>query len=231
METLKEKKELDLKEIVQKQLDKSRYFQDVVKKNQIVIHHTAGGPSANNVIHGWNVSRGAKVATCVVVSGKGKAPIIDGQIVQCFSSKNWAYHLGISKKVFSLHKVAYSNLDKHAIGIEICNYGQLKFVDGKYYNIYNGEVKPEEVTTLETPYKGHKYFHKYTDAQIESVRQLLKYWGRVYMIDLTFDYEQLFTVNKKALKGENGLYTHNSYRTDKVDAYPCPRLIKMLKEL
>lgn len=41
----------------------------------------------------------------------------------------------------------------------------------------------------------------------------------------------MWSVSNKALKGQNGLYTHNSYRRDKSDVSPQPKLIEMLKSL
>ena len=104
-------------------------------------------------------------------------------------------------------------------------------VGDKYINYVDREVPDDQVTKLDTPYKGYTYFHRYSDAQIESVKNLLIYWRDQYKINLTFNYDQCFTVNNTALTGVNGLYTHNSYRKDKVDIYPCPRMISMLKTL
>ena len=98
-------------------------------------------------------------------------------------------------------------------------------------NYVNREVPADQVTKLDAPYKGYQYYHKYSDAQIQSIKDLLLYWKGIYNIDLTYDYNKLFTVNKTALSGANGVYTHNSYRSDKSDMYPCPRLIEMLKTL
>ena len=83
---------------------------------------------------------------------------------------------------------------------------------------------------LDTPYKGYKYYHNYTDAQIESTRQLLVYWGELYNIPLTYN-KDIFDLTPRAYKGEAGVFTHNSVRPDKVDVYPHPKLIEMLKSL
>jgi hypothetical protein len=123
------------------------------------------------------------------------------------------------------------NLDKISIGVEICNWGALDYENGKFLTYVDTVVDPKDVIELAEPFKGKKYWHSYTDAQIESVKNLLLYWRDLYDIDLTYDYDKLFTVNNDALTGKNGLYTHNSYRKDKVDIYPCPRMIEMLKSL
>lgn len=222
---------LDIKKIKQVSLPKDEYFQEEYKKTQIVLHHTAGNSSAVNVANEWaNDSRG-KIATCVVISGKGAKNSTDGEIIQCYSSKHWAYHLGIKGDVFKAYGVPHQIIDKISIGIEICNWGQLEKRGDKFYNYVDKVVPNDEVTTLNEPYKGHIYFHKYTDAQIQSVKDLLEYWSTNYGISLKYDWNQLFTVTKKALKGDNGLYTHNSYRKDKIDIYPCPRMLEMLKTL
>ena len=222
---------LDVSKIKQVPLKETEYFKEEHKKTQIVLHHTAGNSSGVNVANDWAKDSRGRIATCIVISGKGSKNTYDGEIVQCFSSKHWAYHLGIKGDVFKAYGVPHQILDKITIGIEICNWGQLEKRGDKFYNYVDREVPADEVTTLDEPYKGYKYYHKYTDAQIESVKNLLEYWSKNYGIDLTFNWDQMFTVNKKALKGENGLYSHNSYRKDKVDIYPCPRMIEMLKSL
>jgi hypothetical protein len=122
-------------------------------------------------------------------------------------------------------------IDKHAIGIEICSWGPLDKVGDKFYNYVDREIPADQVTELATPYKGYKYYHRYTDAQIESVKNLLMYWKNIYGIDLTYREDDMWTVSTRALKGEQGVYTHNSYRKDKSDIHPCPRMIAMLKSL
>jgi N-acetyl-anhydromuramyl-L-alanine amidase AmpD len=222
---------LDLKKIKQVPLAETQYFKQEVAKKQIVLHHTAGNSSGVATINNWNIDNRGRIATCVTISGPGNKTSLDGEICQAFSSKHWAYHLGVKQEVFRAFKVPYVELDKHSIGIEICNWGQLESRNGKFYNYVDREVAADQVTELSLAYKGYRYFHKYSDAQIQSVKDLLLYWKNIYKIDLTYDYNQMFTVNTKALKGENGLYSHNSYRKDKIDIYPCPRMIEMLKTL
>jgi N-acetyl-anhydromuramyl-L-alanine amidase AmpD len=222
---------LDLSKIKQVPLAETQYFKQEVTKKQIVLHHTAGNSSGVATINNWNTDDRGRIATCVTISGPGNKTSLDGEICQAFSSKHWAYHLGVKQEVFRAFKVPYVELDKHSIGIEICNWGQLENRNGKFYNYVDREVAADQVTELPLAYKGYRYFHKYSDAQIQSVKDLLLYWKTQYGINLTYDYDQMFTVNTKALKGENGLYSHNSYRKDKIDIYPCPRMIEMLKTL
>jgi N-acetyl-anhydromuramyl-L-alanine amidase AmpD len=222
---------LDTSKIKQVPFSESQYYKEVTEKKQIVLHHTAGNSSGIATIQNWNTDDRGRIATCVTISGPGNKQSPDGEICQAYSSTYWAYHLGIKQEVFRARKLPQIAIDKHAIGIEICNWGQLEKVGDKYINYVDREVPADQVTKLDTPYKGYTYFHRYSDAQIESVKNLLIYWRDQYKINLTFNYDQCFTVNNTALTGVNGLYTHNSYRKDKVDIYPCPRMISMLKTL
>ena len=225
------KKELNLSEINFVGMNDNEYVRIETDKKQIYLHHTAGNSSGVNCIRHWNDDKRGRVATCVVISGKDAKMSKDGEICQAFGSKYWAYHLGVKSEIFKANDVPYKLLDKNSIGIEICNWGYLTERDGKFYNYVNGVVPENEVTILETPYKNKRYWHRYTDAQIESVRQLLVFWHKRYGISITYNECDMWQVSKRALRGENGLFSHNSVRPDKLDIYPCPRMIEMLKEL
>lgn len=214
--------ELEIAKIVQKRLSDDQFFQDVHPKKQIYLHHTAGGPNAVSVANYFQQKEG-KVATAFVIGA-------DGTIVQLFSSKHWAYHLGLKPEVFAEKGVDYKSLDKISIGIEICNYGPLAKKNGYFYNYVGGKVDRSQITELKSKYKGHIWWQKYTDEQIESTRQLLVYLCDTYGISKEYT-DGIFDIDKRALKGENGIFTHNSVRHDKSDIYPCPRMIEMLNNL
>lgn len=223
---------LDLTKIKQVPLRETQFIKEETKKKQIVLHHTAGNSSAPGTIKMWDADDRGRIATCIVISGKGLSKdTFDGEICQAFSSKFWAYHLGIKPDVFKSRGIAYQRLDKISIGIEICNWGPLTKKGDKFYNYVDREVASDQVCTLATPYKGYTHYHAYTDAQIESVKQLLLYWKGVHGIDLTYREQDMWSVSDRALKGENGVFTHNSYRKDKSDISPQPKMIAMLKSL
>jgi len=214
--------------IIQTSFPESQYVKELHPKKQIYLHHTAGNNSGTNVFKWW-ASNPERVATCVAIAGPGSTDG-DGKIVQGFSSKYWAYHLGVRRNVFDAFGVPFTNLDKNSIGIEICNWGQLSHTGGKFYNYVGGEVPADQVIKLDVPYKRHVYFHNYSDAQIESVKDLLLLWKDRYGIPLKYN-EDIWTVTQRALRGEAGVFTHNSVRADKVDIYPHPKMIQMLKSL
>lgn len=213
---------LDIQKIVQHRLSKGQFFEENTDKSQIYLHHTAGNGNAEGVARFWN-SNDSQIATAFVVGE-------NGTIVQCFSSKHWAWHLGIDSQDFATRGLPYKNLNKLSVGIEVCNWGPLKEKNGKFFNYVGGEINPSYVTTLETAYKGYKHWYKYTDAQIESTRQLVVYLCETYNIPKTYR-KEIFDLDNEAFKGTRGIYTHNSVRKDKADIYPCPRMIKMLENL
>jgi hypothetical protein len=207
-----------------------QYFQEEYPKKQIYLHHTAGNADGEGTFRYWG-NNNERVATCVAITGKlPNHPELDGLIVQGFPSKYWAYHLGIPTAVFVERQIPFQRLDKISMGIEICNWGQLTLKDGKFYNYVGREVPKDEVCELPVPYKGYKYFHNYTDKQIQSVKDLLLYWKEKYGIPLTY-HEDIWDVTPRALKGEAGVYTHNSVRKDKSDIYPHPKMVEMLKSI
>jgi N-acetyl-anhydromuramyl-L-alanine amidase AmpD len=214
--------ELDTTKIVQKRLSNDQFIQEEHPKKQIYLHHTAGGGNPVAVANYFQQKEG-KVATAFVIGEKGT-------IVQLFSSKHWAYHLGLKPEVFAEMGVSYRSLDKISIGIEICNFGPLKKQNGYFINYVGGRVDRSQVTELNGKYKGHIFWQKYTDEQIESTRQLLVYLCDAYGISKDY-FDSIFDIDKRALRGENGIFTHNSVRHDKSDIYPCPRMIEMLKTL
>ena len=213
---------MDTTKIVQQRLPESQFISENTDKKQIYLHHTAGNKNPIATIKGWEANK-ERVATAFVIG-------YEGTIAQAFSSREWAWHLGVKDSVFKGQKLPYKNLDKYSIGIELTNWAYLVEKDGKYYNYVGGVVDKSEVTWLNKPFKNHKTWHKYSDKQIESLRELLLYLGETYGISLKYN-DDIFSLNTRALKGENGLYTHNSVRVDKSDVYPCPRLIQMLKGL
>ncbi len=195
-------------------INENQYFKEKQFKNQIVIHHTAGGSNADNVIHGWNFNV-ERVATAYVIDGLGV-------VKQAFEPEYWAYHLGL-KSGNNL------SLNKGSIGIEICNWGQLIKKGDKYYNYINKEVPENEVVFLKK-FRGFEYYHKYNDLQLASLKKLLQELCAKFAINKKYN-SDMWDISPNALSGVNGIYTHVSYRSDKNDMSPQINLIEMLKTL
>lgn len=217
-------KKIALLNIVQDNLPTNCFFNETQPKRIIILHHTAGA-SAQSSIQSWRNAKN-KIATTVVIDR-------DGTVYQAFPFNKWGHALGIKQKVFNQFKIPNINtrLDQISIQIEIASWGQLTFKNGKYYNYVNKEVDAENVQLYNPPYRGYSFYEKYTDEQIEALRQLiLKLHKDFPSISLNYRPE-MWNVNRNALVGTWGIWTHTSFRSDKVDCHPQPELIEMLKNL
>lgn len=228
-------------EIAKYPLKDNEYYKEIVTKDTIYLHHTAGGARPDYVIDGWerDKTRGGnplRVATAFLIGGKTKgAKDFDGLIYCPFEPKYWAHHLGLKRPRYAPFNNA--RLNAKSIGIEICNYGWLeKESNGRFYfetasgKIYIAE---EDVCILDKPWRGKRYFQKYTTKQIESLRLLILELARKYDIPIddyhyTRDY---FDLKFDALNGLPGIWTHVNVREDKWDCFPQPELIDMLNTL
>jgi hypothetical protein len=215
-------------------LPDNEYIKEVTKKNQIVLHHTAGSSNPTYVVDGWDVDP-ARIATHNVVGGistNGNSEW-DGKIIKAIDSRYFAYHLGVKGKEDPTRK-PQGYYDMKSVAIEVCCYGELTFRLGKYYNYLNKVVPGSQVIDLGKEFRGHRYYQSYTTAQIEALRVLILYHcenenivldkGRVFTWDdFNYDIKRF---------GEKAIAFHVNYREDgKNDLYPHPKLIAMLNEL
>jgi N-acetyl-anhydromuramyl-L-alanine amidase AmpD len=195
-------------------LNNDQYFREKFLKTQIVLHHTASGSNADNVIHGWNFNP-ERIGASYLIDGLGV-------VKKAFEPEYWAYHLGL--------KTADNvKLNKSSIGIEVCNWGQLIKKGNEFYNYVNKVVPENEVVQI-AKFRGFEFYHKYNDLQIASLKKLILELCVKFGIDKKYN-SDMFDISQNALSGVNGIYTHVSYRNDKNDMSPQFNLIEMLKSL
>jgi hypothetical protein len=224
-------------------LDSDEYVRDYGKIEPInlVIHHTAGWNNPYNTINSWNRDSRGRVATQYVLGGtsikKGKYgdDKYNGVVVECFPDNYLGWHMG---KVGSFEKMS-----KLAVGIEINNFGYAEKKGEKFYNYVDVEVPKEMVCDLGYEFRGHRYWHDYTDEQIESLGKLIQHIHKIYpKINLAngipkrlkngMSPREAFEFNADAYYGkELGVWSHTSARKDKFDVYPHPKLVELLKSL
>jgi hypothetical protein len=274
-------------------LEDEEYYHDIVSKKTIYLHHTAGSHRPDWVVSSWERDKTGSggvrhIATAYVIGGKsirdGNVEF-DGVVVECHPPEKWAHHLGIKARN---NKV----LNQESIGIEICNYGPLTKKGDEYFTYVNSKVPTEDVVDLGYEFKGFRYYHAYTPAQIKATQELVTKLGKDFNIDIskgmqrvlnlhlnmpeglnTLDqqkwlntqgyvgsnggalaedgqaggstsntnyaidsYKQdlqgkAFELNKQALVGAEGVWTHTNVRSDKYDLAPQPRVIGMIKSL
>jgi hypothetical protein len=214
------------------------YIKQLSSKKIIVIHHTAGSHRADWTIDGWNTDKtasGAKlrIGTAYVIGGLDRNGTdkdnMNGIVYRAFDDKYASYHLGLKTEL-------NNQITMQSVAIEICNYGWVnKTSSGKFLNYVNNEISASEVIDLGFEFRGSRYWHKYTDAQIATLKELLIKVSTTYGIDLKKGMmefgDSAFNLNQNALHGAPGLWSHVNYRQDKFDCSPQPNLIQMLKSL
>lgn len=213
---------------------KDQFVDEITEKLQIILHHTVSGPGVEGDMSWWLMTD-VRVATHFVIDRTG-------EIYQCFPIENWGYHVAVSKrgnKVDSKYKKLGSEYDKKSIGIELDSWGPVLPYNGSYYPIkwdkVNKKMIPNrnadpvtDVVKYQDGYRGFTYFEKYTDAQLQSLKNLLTYLGNELLLP-TYANESIFDINESALKLERGVFSHTSYRTDKSDVHPQKELVEILK--
>jgi N-acetyl-anhydromuramyl-L-alanine amidase AmpD len=161
-------------EIFDKILKDSEYYHTVYKKTQIVLHHTVSNPEkSEGDINYWNNDK-KHIGTAFIINS-------EGVIYRCFDEKYWDYHVGLKTR---------EDIEKYSIGIELDNWGGLSKQGIVFKNAYGSIVKVEDgdLFDLGEKWRGYQYFKKYTDKQINSLRELLK--DLCERFDIPVDYKE-----------------------------------------
>lgn len=174
-------------EFESQQISTSSYYQDKIPKDCIFIHHTNGYFRPDWVINSWNKNRNFtnnKIRSCSAFVIGGLEPLLkpseifNGKIYKAFEPENWAHHLFIKSR-------SNTFLNQKSISIQLCNYGALSLSnDGRFYTDTHIQIPENQVIEIPVAFRGNKYFHKYSDSQIESLRILLVYLSKEFCIDL-----------------------------------------------
>jgi len=209
----------------------SEYMKSKTKKKVIYLHHTAGSHRPDRTISSWDKvdddGKIVRVGTHYVIGRESSEGDLmwDGRVFRAFDDDYWAWHLGVGG----------SSRNSEAISIEINNYGYLTKSDsGEYINYVGSSIPESNVVDLGKEWRGYRYWQKYTDNQIESLRKLIIYLIEKHGILIEhgiydwnwFDYNESYLDN-----GQRGLRTHAQVRKDKRDCFPQKELIDMLNTL
>ena len=132
----------------------------------VVLHYTAGS-SASRAI-GWMCNPDARASAHLVIDR-------DGVITQLVPFDTTAWHAGRSAWD------GRTNLNKFSIGIELVNAGVLQHEDGKWVSWLGHEYPDDQVIEIAHKHHDEKVgWHKYTDAQVNVVREVVTTLFRVY---------------------------------------------------
>lgn len=211
-------------------LPKGEYKSGITKKEYLFLHHTAGWNNPYKTIDSWGRDTRGAVSTEFVLGGqsvKGNDDKYDGVMVQAFPDGHYGWHLG---------KNGSQHMHTHSVGIEVNNFGYIK--NGK---TYAGTTAHEsQIVTLAEPFRGYTTWHRYSDAQIESLRLWMHFIAERDGIDIRVGLPALvkeigakaFEFNADAYYGKvKGVWTHTNTRKDKSDMFPQQELMDMLVSL
>lgn len=231
-------------------LPKGEFLPGPTNKKSIFLHHTAGYNNPYAIVDTWAKDARAQIGTQYVIGGPHPATgdnKYDGEIVQCFDDRNYAWHLGIGN----------TDVHRNSVGIELCNFGWLtpggyqdsrigKWVSknpNSFYTYTGLEIQKEQVVDLGFEFRGYKYFHSYSEQQIQSLKFLIKFVGEKLGINIYSGiYKRLkngdhpsraFGYWSDAKYGRvEGLFCHtNVVEFGKWDLSPQPKLIEMILSL
>jgi N-acetyl-anhydromuramyl-L-alanine amidase AmpD len=165
------------------------YYSKKYKKTKIVIHNTVGtlrGDMAALTKDNFHVSTPYVIAR-------------NGTIYEIFNPEFWSYHLGKgavggnktnSTKSIAIELSSYGPLKRVGDNLETM-YSEVTYTDSKGNNkrtkkdVYCSMLEKSEYTELSIPFRGHRYFAGYTDAQMKSLKALIEYLSEKFNIPKT----------------------------------------------
>lgn len=215
-------------------LPTGQYLQneEPILNDYLFLHHTAGWNNPYNCIDGWGRDNRGRIATEFVIGGqniKDNGDRYDGDVVQAFPEGCQGWHLGATGSYY---------MNRHSAGIELCNFGYLT-EEGKTYTGVSAEVS--QIVTLDEAFKDRTLWHKYSEAQLKSLRKLILHVANRDNIDICTGLQKwietqgpakAFGFQQDAYAGAvKGLLTHTNVRKDKTDCFPQPELVDMILSL
>lgn len=227
-------------------MDKDEYYAGPTKKEWIFLHHTAGWHNPYNTIKNWNNDTRGKIGTEFVLGGpsiKGNDNQFDGVLVQAFPSGGYAWH----------NSTGSGPIHTNSVGIEICNFGYvtkggyrkartwIPLKANEFYNYVGSSVVDSQIVTLSKSFRGHTTWHRYSDKQIEVLKDWILWIANRDGIDPRKGLiEQIHKIGGHAAfdlicpdlaRRTKGMWLHTNITAEKVDLFPQQEVIDMLVSL
>jgi len=214
-------------------LPKGEYIKGPIKNKYIFLHHTAGNSNPYRCIDQWGRDSRGSIATEFVLGGinhRNGDDEFNGVMVQAFPEGCQGWHLG---------RTGSGYMNRHSVGLEICNMGYLDSIDFTTY--VGSKCIKEQVCELPEHFKGKLHWHNYSEEQIKETEKWIKYVADRDEIDVRLGLKQYikkfgptkgFDFQEDAYYGKvKGLLTHTNVRKGKMDCYPHPDFVDMIMSL
>ena len=194
-------------------LPENKYFHDLVPKNMIMLHFTAGS-RVDGAFASW-MQQSINIGTPYVLD-------TDGTVYEIFDPKYWAYHLGVTGPKAQNHKH-----DKRSVPIETVNMGPLKLKGDTLY-AWPGDYSQKFCNVSETDkyvkksYRGFDYYAAFPEVQKTALVELVKFIGTTFNIPLTLPPDEKKTAfDLDYFDNWKGVASHQNFRPDKFDIGPA----------
>ena len=146
-------------------------------------------------------------------------------------------------RIDGINQIEYSFTDNAKFKQDGKTFTYKELKQGLDYRAVSQPVKMNKNNKIKytRDYRGYQFYHSYTTPQLNKLKELLQKIKNEYPnipIGCQFSginaFSEQFPKNKNvsstAWNKNPGIYTHNSYRTDKRDVFPQRELINILKE-
>ena len=237
------------------------YDTEETTKTQIVLHHTAGNNTAAGYIEGWQKESYPLATHYIIPRTGQTEQLYEDKYWSNHLGTDLPNNAFLQKHSLAVEISSYGYLRLKQKGDDLGkDAGNRKAQEIGWYSWSGQKISDDQVAepyrissngTIETfvdkvpgGYRGYVRFQKYTDGQIKSLETILRGWKNSYPsipLKLTPEnYKEMFPntktngeydISKNASGQVPGLYTHNSYRPDKVDIFPQKELLEMLMGL
>jgi|TARA_B100000768_G_scaffold178849_1_gene195362 hypothetical protein len=218
--------------IEQYNLPEGEYVKEISPKSWIFIASNNGQHSPYRVIDTWANDQRGRIGAHYVIGGLPtnidkdiEVDENDGKILQAIKDEYRGYHLG---------KVKSTKMIKGSISIELCSAGHLTEENGKYFTWYNQEVHPSQVVRLDQPYRGHRYFHKYSQKQLDALKALLLLLTEKHNIESSVDYltsDTYFNPSRGLVNSkQHGIFTRDMVNPKSINISPQKELLDILTD-
>ena len=237
------------------------YDTEETTKTQIVLHHTAGNSTPKKYIKGWRKESYPLATHYIIPREGQTEQLYEDKYWSNHLGTDLPNNAFLQRHSLAVEISSYGYLDLKLKGDDLGkDAGNKKAKEIGWYSWSGQKIPDNQVAepyrissngTIESfvdkvpgGYRGYARFQKYTDDQIKSLEKILRGWKNSYPsipLKLTPEsYKEMFPntktngeydISKNASGQVPGLYTHNSYRPDKVDIFPQKELLEMLMGL